>query len=129
MNNNKMKQYIEMGEKKTGNQVKLAQYLGQYDSNIRRAKMGKIGLPDHACIMLADLIGVAKIEVIAASNLVTEKNEDRRKIFESCFSKAASIAFVAIMSVAAIPSPAEAAPTLDNAKGGAGTLYIMLNNV
>lgn len=112
-----MKKYIEMGEKAAGSQLKLAEYLGQFDTAIRRVKRGKAGLPNPLCIKLAQLIGENPLDVIVASELVTEKNAERRKLLESCFSKAASIAFVAIMSMSVTPSPAEAAPVLDNSKG------------
>ncbi|SFU39688.1 hypothetical protein SAMN05216339_1023 [Nitrosomonas eutropha] len=82
-----MKTYIEMGETKAGSQIALAKYLGQYDSGLRAVKGGKKGLPDAVCIKLADYIGVDRLEVIAASNLVTEKDEERREIFRSCFEK------------------------------------------
>lgn len=39
------------------------------------------GLPVYACIELARLIEVDPMEVIAASELVTEKNEKRKAIF------------------------------------------------
>lgn len=122
-----MREYIEMGEKKMGTQIALAQFLGMHDSSVRSAKMGKIGLPDHACIILADLIEEPRLEVIAASNLVTEKNADRRKIFESCFSKAAVIVLLVGVTMIVTPSPAHAAPLLDSGVAGDPTLYIMLN--
>lgn len=79
-----LREYIEMGEKAAGNQVKLACYLEQNDSNMRKMKQHKRGLPDPMCIKLAHLIGVDPLHVIAASNLVTEKNSGRRKLLESC---------------------------------------------
>lgn len=92
-----MKKYIELGEQKAGTQVKLAEYLGQYDSGLRAVKAGKKGLPDAVCIKLADFIEVDRLEVIAASNLVTEKDEERIKIFKSCFNRAASIVAAAFI--------------------------------
>jgi len=89
-----MKTYIEMGEKKAGKQVELARMLNVRDTALRLAKSGKKGLPDAICIKLADYIEVNPLQVIAASNLVTEKDEERRKIFESCFTRAASTLFV-----------------------------------
>ena len=79
-----LREYIEIGEKAAGNQVKLASYLEQNDSNMRKMKHHKRGLPDPMCIKLAHLIGVDPLHVIAASNLVTEKNSGRRKLLESC---------------------------------------------
>lgn len=108
-----MKKYIELGEKKAGKQIELAKILGVRDSTIRLVKTGHSRLPDALCIKLADFIEVDRLEVIAASNLMTEKNEERRKIFESCFSKVASFTFaaffLAIISIMT-PSPANAEP-------------------
>lgn len=88
-----MKTYIEIGEKKAGKQIELAKLLNVRDTALRLAKSGKKGLPDAICIKLADYIEVNPLQVIAASNLVTEKDEERRKIFESCFTRAASAIF------------------------------------
>ena len=122
-----MKKYIEMGEKAAGSQQKLAEYLGQYDSAIRRVKRGAAGLPVPLCMKLADLIGEPRLEVIAASDLVMEKNEERREILESCFSKAAGIILLAGVTMIMTPSPAHAAPMIDVAIGADPTLYIMSN--
>lgn len=105
-----MKKYIELGEKKAGSQLKLAEYLGQYDSGLRAVKAGKKGLPDAVCIKLADYIEADRLEVIAASNLVTEKDEERRKIFKSCFTRAASVAAAALIFAGSsmTSSPAQA---------------------
>ena len=106
-----MKKYIELGEKKAGKQIELAKILGVRDSTIRLVKTGHSRLPDALCIKLADFIEVDRLEVIAASNLMTEKNEERRKIFESCFSKVANFVIAAlILGVISMmtPSPANA---------------------
>ena len=92
-----MKIYIEMGEKKAGKQIELARFLGIRDTTLRLAKSGKMGLPDAICLKLADYIEVSRLEVIAASNLVTEKDEERRKLFESCFTTAASVIFLMLV--------------------------------
>ncbi|SDX03327.1 hypothetical protein [Nitrosomonas oligotropha] len=94
----KMKNYIEEAEKKAGMQLELAKLLNISSSNIRSIKAGKRGLPVEACIILADYIGADRLEVIAASNLVTEKDEGKRKILESCFQKVASITAAAVIS-------------------------------
>lgn len=87
-----MRNYIEIGEKKAGKQTELAKILGIRDSYLRQAKLGKSGLPDAVCIELADYINVDRIEVVAASNLVTEKDERRRKVFEKCLKKSSNAA-------------------------------------
>mgnify|MGYP001571861343 CR=1 FL=1 len=106
-----MKSYIEMGEKKAGKQAELAKYLNVRYTTLGLAKKGKRGLPVAICKKLADYINQNPIEVIAASEMVTEKDEERRKILESCFSRAASFTIAAIfMAVISImtPSPANA---------------------
>lgn len=52
--------------------------LGQEREALSGAKASRRGLPAYACIKLAKLIGVEPISVIAASELVTEKKEERR---------------------------------------------------
>lgn len=83
-NKNFLREFIEIGEKKMETQAALAKYLDLYDSSIRHAKQGKIGLPLHACILLADLVGEERQKIIAASSLITEKNPDRRKLLLKC---------------------------------------------
>lgn len=93
-----MKNYIEKAEKKAGRQIDLAKMLGISDAYIRMVKSGKRGFPDDICIQLADYIEADRLEVIAASNLVTEKDEKKRKIFESCFRKVAGVAAAGIIT-------------------------------
>lgn len=102
----KIKTYIEMGEQKAGKQTELGKILGIKENYLRNAKSGRAGLPDAICIKLADYIEVNPLQVIAASNLVTEKDEERRKIFESCFTRAASVIFAlaAVNSFILFPS-------------------------
>lgn len=106
-----MKTYIEKAEKKAGKQIELAKKLGISDAYIRMVKTGRRGFSDDICIKLADYIGEDRLEVIAASNLVTEKDEEKRKIFESCFKKtsqAACIGLVVGLTMIMTPIPAKA---------------------
>lgn len=99
-----MKNYIEKAEKKAGKQTELANILGITTSYIRNVKAGKSGLPVEICIVLADYISEDRLEVIAASNLVTEKDEKKRRILESCFSTAASVTAAAfVISILTLP--------------------------
>ena len=50
-------------------------------SPITNAKAHRRGLPNYACVVLADLVGAERIEVIAASELVTEKNPEKREVW------------------------------------------------
>lgn len=120
------KEFIEIGEKKAGKQTELAKILGTRDTTLRLAKSGKRGLSVDICIKLADYINENRLEVIAASNLVTEKDEEKRKIFESCFEKtnrAASfliaVIFAAVISITS-QNPANASTATIS---GAHSLY------
>ena len=99
-----MNEYLEKAQEKAGSQIKLAKTLEISDRYIRLVKEGKRGFPDDICIQIADYIGVDRLEVIAASNLVTEKDEKKRRIFESCFTRAASVTAAAIViSILTLP--------------------------
>lgn len=76
-----LRDYIEAGIKKLGSAVALAKLVELVPSNLSNAKAGQRGLPVYACIRLARLIEVEPMEVIAASELVTEKKEDRKAVF------------------------------------------------
>lgn len=106
-----MKELIEIAEKKAGSQIALAKMLGQFDSSIRQVKAGKKGLPDAVCIELADFLEVDRLAVIAASNLVTEKNEKRKKIFLGCIKgleKATAMGLIIATTTIMTPSLSEA---------------------
>lgn len=106
-----MKKYIELGEEKAGSQKKLAEYLETRYTTLVLVKSGKKSLTTALCIKLARYIQEDELKVIAASNLIIEKDENRRKIFESCFSKVASFTLaIFIFSVISImtPQPANA---------------------
>ncbi|MDR0672617.1 MAG: hypothetical protein LBF93_02935 [Zoogloeaceae bacterium] len=74
----KLRDYIEEGTKKTGNQKELAFYLGLPAQNLTNAKAHNRGLPNDACVKLAQLLNIEPIEIIAASELTTEKKPERR---------------------------------------------------
>ena len=76
-----LKEIIEAAEEKAGGRKPLAQLLDQDAQNLTNAKAGKRGLPAYACIEMAALIGIDPLEAIAASELVTEKKENRRAVF------------------------------------------------
>lgn len=76
-----LRDYIEAGIEKCESVVSLAKQLGQADTTITNAKAHRRGLPNYACVKLADLLGTERIEVIAASELVTEKNPERREVW------------------------------------------------
>ncbi len=120
-----LKDFINMGEVEAGTQVKLATILDIKDANIRRSKRGITPLPDPVCIVLANLIKVDPLKVIAASNLVTEKNPKRRKILEGCLATMTSIAFAVLLSVNSITSEAESMLHSNNTMMNMVTFYTL----
>lgn len=77
-----LKDYIEQGIKKRGSLASLGRYLDQAEGTMRGAKSQTRGLPVYACLRLAEYIGADPVQVIAASELVTEKREERREVFQ-----------------------------------------------
>lgn len=101
----KMIEIIEEAEKKAGTQAKLAEMLGITARYIRMVKNEERSLSNDVCIKLADYIGADRLEVIAANSLATEKDEEKRKILESCFRKVAAVAAISIVtSIVTLPA-------------------------
>jgi hypothetical protein len=73
--------YIEAGIALKGSLAALARCLDQGESPMRSAKNHKCGLPVYACVSLAMLLDVPPMEIIAASEMVTAKTEERRALF------------------------------------------------
>lgn len=113
-----LRDYIEAGEKRLGGRVALADYLEQNPDVISAAKTKKRGLPSFACVALAKLIDVPEIEVIAASELVTEKKPERRAIWTPFVQGAARHALVVALVVGVTsfvtPSPVQAAQNFND---------------
>jgi hypothetical protein len=107
-----LKEIIEKAEKIAGSQKALALRIGQDAGNIRGAKAGIKGLPTYACVMIADLIEMDRIAVIAASELVTEKKEERRAIWHPFVSHAASVIMGAVI-LNMTPAPANASELIE----------------
>ncbi|SDY72960.1 hypothetical protein [Nitrosomonas sp. Nm33] len=127
-----LKDFIEIGVEKARTQIELAKRIGILDVNLRMAKAGKRGLPIDVCILLADYIKVDRLEVIAASNLVTEKDERRRRIFESCFKKsnsvAASILMASIVTLVLLIAPVKPA-NATHFSSVKNSLYVICNSI
>ncbi|MDR3159966.1 MAG: helix-turn-helix transcriptional regulator [Zoogloeaceae bacterium] len=95
-----LRDYIEEGTRKASSQKALAEYLNVYASNIRDVNRGMRGLPNDTCIKLARLINVDPLEVIAASELVTEKKPEKRAFWLPFVEHAkAACALLAVMTV------------------------------
>ena len=73
-----LRYYIELGILTKGSVTNLANALGVAPNNLTNAKAHTRGLPLVACFKLAEIIGHDVRAVIAASELVCEKNAERR---------------------------------------------------
>ena len=76
-----LKDYIEAGLKLKGTGRALAALLGIGSNELSDAKALRRGLPNHACVKLATLINALPLSVIAASELATEKQEEKREFW------------------------------------------------
>lgn len=105
-----MRELIEAGSKKAGEQKALARFLRLAPTVLADAKAGRRGIPAPACFMLAQYLGIDPARVIAASELVTEKNEERRKVFYPFVMGRAAMIFAttALVGTIALPSDCQA---------------------
>jgi hypothetical protein len=76
-----LKNYVEKGIEKAGGTAALAKLLALHAQQVTDAKAMRITLPVSACYALAELIEENTLEIIAASELVTEKKPERRAVF------------------------------------------------
>lgn len=113
-----LRDYIEQGAKKAGSLTALGLMLGMSQPTISGAKAGKRSLTNAAAVQLANYIEADLVAVIAANELVTEKDEKKRAFWSPFVNhaKAASIALAfSLVTNFVTPSPAEAAPPLNSA--------------
>ena len=68
--------------------MKLAEIIDQHADALTNAKAHRRGLPNYACVILAKLLEIPQIEVIAANELVTEKRQERREVWQSIMNEA-----------------------------------------
>lgn len=73
-----LRELIESAAKIAGSQTALAKVIGVRPDQLTHAKAAKAGLPEVACGKLAEVLGIDRWTVVAASALVTEKNPEKR---------------------------------------------------
>lgn len=73
-----LKAYIAKGIAATGSLTALAEHIGMAREALTAANGGRRGLPPVACGKLADLVGASRWDVVAASEILTEKDEKKR---------------------------------------------------
>ncbi len=115
-----LRDYIEIGISKFGTITKLAEELGLQRESLSAAKAHRRGLPAYAISKLARILEIDPQVVTAASELVTERNEEKRRYWlpfvtnAQNFGKMASYALIlGIVTNFVTAYPAEAAPVLN----------------
>lgn len=107
-----LREMIEAAAKISGDQKKLAKEIGLSPNNITEAKAGRRGLPTSACYKLGAILDLDPAAVVAASELVTEKNPEKRAVFAPFVRelprKAAAWAVAAIAATTASIAPTDA---------------------
>lgn len=112
-----LNELIELGVRQKGSLIELANHLGVIRESLSAAKAHKRGLPADACMKLSKLIGVPFETVIGASELATERKEEKRAFWlpfvtnTKKMTKAASYALIlGFVTNLLTATPAEAAP-------------------
>lgn len=111
-----LRDYINLGIERTGSVTALANYLDINPNSVTNAKAHARGLPNDACFKLAELLKADVRGVIAASELATEKKEDKRAFWRpfvtgTDYARIAGYALIlGIVTNFVTPNPAEAAP-------------------
>lgn len=88
----RLREMIEKASKTADNQADIAKVIGVSAKALTEAKAERRGLPAFACVRLAQMIGEDERRVIAASELVTEKNPERRAVWLPFISEIAEAA-------------------------------------
>ncbi len=121
-----LKNYIEEATKLIGTVAKLAKALGVAPTTISDAKAHRRGLPVYACFKLAALLNVDKGDIIAASELVTEKDPERRAVFLPFVRISAThIAWAALAIVASLATTTEKAEANQRIREAEKTQYTL----
>lgn len=107
-------EYIAAGVEKRGSLAALARYLDQAEAAMRDARNLKRGLPIYACVSLAKLLGVPPMDIIAASELVTAKTEERRALFLPFVQAAKHVHLTIVAGLAGVFALAEIATEAAN---------------
>jgi plasmid maintenance system antidote protein VapI len=126
-----LRDYIEQGVKKFKTITALAEELGLERPSLSAAKAHQRGLPAYAIVKLSAILDLDPRVIMAASELVTERKEEKRA-FWLPFVKNAQLGRIAGLTLILAtvtnlmtPSPAEAAPLQAFATG---ILCIMLSH-
>lgn len=115
-----LRDYIEQGAKKAGSLTELGKMLDMSQPTISGAKAHKRPLTAMAIVKLAKFLDTDLESLIAANELVTEKDEKKRAFWTPFVEHARAAGIVLALSIVTnfvTPSPAEAATLLNSVYG------------
>jgi len=119
-----LRDYIEQAANKAGSVSALARMLGLNQPDVSNAKAMKKRLPNKAVVEIAEYIGADLKAVIAANELVTEKDEAKRAFWSPFVEHARAAAILvglALVTNFVTPSPAQASSYL----GQVNNLFVL----
>jgi plasmid maintenance system antidote protein VapI len=126
--------YMEIGITKKGSVTALASYLGIAPNSVTDAKAHRRSLPADACVKLSDLLNVELKTIIAASELATERKEEKRAFWlpfvtnAKDLTRAASYALIlGIVTNFVTTTEAEARNSAVSSQYGTKSICIMLS--
>lgn len=119
-----LKKYIALAIKEIGSQRELSDYLGVSSQQLTNAKNGRAGLPIAVCCRLAQLIDRDEMEIISASELITEKNQERREVLLPFIGHAISVILGAVI-LNMTPAPENASELRELNANSLNAMYIM----
>lgn len=107
-----LRNFLDAGIQKAGTLTALSREIGITQPELSNAKAGRRSLPNHAIIALADYTKSDLRAVMAANELVTEKDERRRAYWLEILAAAATKAACVTLLVAGTGTDALADQTL-----------------
>lgn len=116
---------LENGAKKVGTTRALSKIIGVSESNISSAKTHCRGIPNKACLKLAEILEIDALKVIAAKEEWMAKTQEDKEFWHP-LANAAGLAAICLTFATTVfsPSPALAASTMNQTSP---TLCIMSN--
>ena len=115
--------YVQQAAEKSGGIPALATIIEQLPDIIRKARRGERGLPEKACVLIAQILNVEPITIIAARERTLAKNDADRAFWK----KVASFAAVALIGGTALPPESHAATTSMASSLGDNEYYVKCN--
>lgn len=119
-----LRNFLDAGIQKAGTLTALSREIGITQPELSNAKAGRRGLPNHAIIALADYTKTDLRAVMAANELVTEKDERRRSYWLQVLAAAATKAACVTLLMTGTGTDALADQTLTDSAARGNLYYV-----